>query len=79
MSKVSTAGSLKSADPAEIRRVLGDLQKGLNDLQTPPATTLAAPTGTATYTTFDTTTVTTAQLAERVYALYVLLAAKGLI
>lgn len=32
-------------------------------------TSVATPTGTATRTTFDTTTVTAAQLAERVFAL----------
>lgn len=51
----------------------------VNALQTPPASTLAAPTGTATYTTFNTATVTTAQLAERLMALHTLLAAKGII
>lgn len=79
MSKVSSAHSLKTNDPAEIRRVLVEIQNGLNQLQTPASTTLAAPTGTPTYTTFNTATVTTTQLAERVYALYVLLAAKGII
>lgn len=57
----------------------GVLSKGGNQLVTARQTGWGAPTGTATRTTFDTATVTLAQLAERMHALIDDLTTHGLI
>jgi hypothetical protein len=71
--KLSVTGNVQLTDTTNSFMV------GLNPVVGSRKTGWAAPTGTATRTTFDTATVTTAQLAERVKALIDNLTTHGLI
>ena len=85
--RVTSAGlvGINTASPAHRLDVSGDsntsgvFRVGGTQVMTSRRTGWAAPTGTATRTTFATSTVTTAQLAERVKALIDDLTTHGLI